>query len=132
MTYEEMMNLQHSARRPSRDIEHGLQVACVNVFRRLYPSLAPVLFAVPNGGRRDKATGARLKDEGVVAGVSDLILLHRTERFGALCMELKTPTGRQSESQREWQKMAENHGNKYVVVRSVKDMTDAVADYLKT
>lgn len=32
-------------------------------------------FAVPNGGRRDAKTGARMKYEGVVRGVADLILL---------------------------------------------------------
>ena len=32
-----------------------------------YPELA-LLFAVPNGGRRDAVTGARLKSEGVKAG----------------------------------------------------------------
>ena len=58
-----------------RDEEHRLQSACVRWFRYQFPALAHSLFAVPNGGRRDAATGARLKDEGVLAGVSDLVLL---------------------------------------------------------
>lgn len=34
-----------------------------------------MLFAVPNGGKRDTKTGARMKYEGAVRGVADLILL---------------------------------------------------------
>ena len=37
------------------------------------PELA-LLFAVPNGGRRDKVTAGRLKAEGVKAGVLDIWL----------------------------------------------------------
>lgn len=33
---------------------------------------APVMYAIPNGGRRDAITGARLKAEGVLAGVPDI------------------------------------------------------------
>ena len=33
-----------------------------------------LLFAVPNGGHRHRAVAARLKDEGVKAGVPDLFL----------------------------------------------------------
>lgn len=60
-------------RRPSRDEEHETQAACVRWFRAAWPGLRGRLFAVPNGGRRDAVTGARLKAEGVVAGVADLI-----------------------------------------------------------
>ena len=57
-----------------QDAEHRLQCTCVRWFGYQYPELSALLFAVPNGGRRDPVTGARLKAEGVVAGVSDLIL----------------------------------------------------------
>ena len=58
-----------------KDIEHALQCACVHWFRIQYPEYATLIFAVPNGGARNAITGARLKDEGVTAGVADLILL---------------------------------------------------------
>jgi hypothetical protein len=125
-----MLALQKHVRRASRDIEHGLQCTCVTLFRYRHPDMARVLFAVPNGGRRDAATGSRLKDEGVTAGVADLILLHRTSRYGALCIEMKTDTGRQSPAQKEWQREAENNGSKYVVVRSLEEFTRAVEAYL--
>ena len=77
MTYDEF--LEQERNRPSRkkpaDHEHQIQCACIDWFRLAYPKLQSLLFAVPNGGRRDKVTGGKLKAEGALAGVADLILL---------------------------------------------------------
>lgn len=116
-------------RRPD-DEEHRIQCACVNYFGWKYPKYRGRLFAVPNGGRRDKTTGAKLKDEGVVAGVSDLIFLKRTKRYGALLIEMKKPGGRQSEGQKAWQKIVSDE-YKYVVCYSLDDFAEAINNYLK-
>jgi hypothetical protein len=50
--------------------EHVEQSLFVQWFRRSYPNV--LIFAIPNGGARSKATAGRLKVEGVVAGVPDL------------------------------------------------------------
>lgn len=115
--------------RPGHD-EHELQVRCVSWFRMSYPHLSHALFAVPNGGRRDKTTGARLKAEGVLSGVADLILLISTGRYGALLIEMKTPKGHQSEAQRKWGELVIRDGYKYVVVRSVDEFVKVVREYL--
>lgn len=123
-----------------RDDEHRLQTACVRWWRLQYggphgEAARAALYAVPNGGRRDAATGARLKAEGVVAGVSDLnldrIALIDGRTVGGLRIELKTPRGRQSPEQRRWQAAAERAGYRYVVVRSVEDFKREVDEYLK-
>jgi hypothetical protein len=88
------------------------------------------LFAVPNGGHRDKVTAAKMKGEGVLAGVADLILLKSNSRYGALLIEMKTRTGRQADTQREWQRLIEQDGYKYVVCRSLDDFMREVNDYL--
>jgi hypothetical protein len=45
---------------------------------------------------------------------------------------MKTPVGRQSDSQKEWQKIiCENGEYKYVVCRSLDDFIREVDDYLK-
>lgn len=59
-----------SVRKPPSDEEHRIQCTCVRWFRLKYPHLFARLFAVPNGGRRDGITGARLKAEGVLPGVA--------------------------------------------------------------
>lgn len=111
--------------------EHSIQVACVKWFRHEYPTLSKRLFAVPNGGRRDATTGARLKDEGVVAGVADLILLVPCKGFGALLIEMKTAKGRLSDTQKPWRKDLTAKGEyRYVVCRSFDDFRKAVKEYL--
>lgn len=121
----------NSVRKPPSDEEHRIQTACVRWFRMKYPHLSPRLFAVPNGGRRDGVTGARLKAEGVLAGVADLILLVPNAGYHALLIEMKTPKGRQSESQKAWQQELCAEGEyKYVVCRSLDDFIREVDVYL--
>ena len=132
ITLEKLRELCNSrARKPSSHEEHELQVACVNWFRLAYPEYRHNLFAVPNGGRRDAATGARLKAEGVLAGVADLILMRRAQEYGALLIELKTRTGRQQSTQKEWQQLIERDGYKYVICRSLDEFRNEIKKYLQ-
>lgn len=59
------------------------------------------LLAIPNGGARDIITGARLKQEGVRAGVPDLLLAARRNGYGGLFIEMKKGRNTPSPSQRE-------------------------------
>ena len=43
---------------------------------------------------------------------------------------MKTEKGRQSPEQKAWQKKAEAHGYKYVVIRSLDDFIETVNAYL--
>lgn len=112
----------------SREAE--IQAACVRWFRYQFPKMAKLLIAVPNGGSRDAREAVNLKIQGVVAGVSDLLLLTPRKGYGCLCIEMKTEKGRQSESQVEWQKEAETSGNKYVLCRNFDQFRDEVLSYL--
>ena len=134
MTLDEMLAKANAGARRKKpdDAEHRTQVSCVRWFNLKYPHLRGRLFAVPNGGRRDDVTGAKLKAEGVIPGVSDLILLRSNNRYGALLIEMKTGNGRQSDSQRWWQSViTKNDEYKYVVCRSLDDFMREVTDYLK-
>lgn len=113
-----------------RNEESKLQQSCITWFRLQYPRLAKLLFAVPNGSRRDVVTGAILKREGVVAGVADLILLIPKKGYASLCIEMKYGKNGQSESQKEWQRLAEAAGNRYVVCRSLEEFMKHVNQYL--
>jgi hypothetical protein len=117
-------------RHSPRDLEHRLQCACVRWFRLAYPQHQHNLFAVPNGGYRTPATAAKIKAEGALPGVSDLILLIARGGYHGLLIEMKTDKGRQSEAQREWQRLIETDGYKYVVVRSIEEFIKVVTDYL--
>lgn len=113
-----------------RHLESSLQTSCVRWFRYQYPQFARLLFAVPNGGARSQVTGAILKAEGVVAGVSDLLLLVPNGHAHGLCIEMKTRTGRQSESQKEWERDVRWQGYEYTVCRSIDDFVEKVNGYL--
>ena len=119
-----------SQRRHPDDEEHRIQCACVAWFRLQYPQFRHNLFAVPNGGRRDAATGAKMKEEGVLAGVSDLILLKSNNDYHALLIEMKTSKGHQSDNQKAWEKAIVPDGYRYVVVRSFEDFMREIRCYL--
>lgn len=123
---------QRRGRRKVGHDESALQRACVAWFRMQYPEHAPLLFAVPNGGRRSRTEAAIMKAEGVTAGVADLILLEARGGFGALCLEMKTESkdSRQSVGQKEWQKATERWGNKYVVCRTFEQFEEVVRKYM--
>lgn len=111
--------------------EHNMQVACVCWFRMQYSVRSALLFAVPNGGRRDRVTGAKLKAEGTLAGVADMLLLCPSSRYHGLCIEFKTQKGRQSEAQKTFQRKVEGAGYAYCVVRSIGDFMNVVAAYFR-
>lgn len=133
-TFEELVEARKhatTARKRPADEEHRMQCACVRWFFLQYPALRGRLFAVPNGGRRNPVTAAKLKAEGVVAGVADLILLKSNSKFGALLIEMKTSKGRQRDSQKQWQNTVCMDGEyKYVVCRSLEDFCHEVENYL--
>jgi hypothetical protein len=93
-------------------------------------SVASLLFAVPNGGRRNLREAARLKMEGVKAGVWDLFLpLARRGRHG-LWLELKSPKGVMSPEQRRWGAAMTSAGYETVVCRSFDQARAAIESYL--
>lgn len=72
-----------------------------------YAGLA-FLFAIPNGGARSGVTAARMKAEGVKAGVPDICLPMTRGGYAGLYIELKRPkaagkmAGRLSPEQADW------------------------------
>lgn len=131
-TFEQMLAEQQETkpRKHPTEEEHRIQCACIRWYRYQYKKMHHNLFAVPNGGWRDKTTAEKMKKEGVLAGVADLILLKSNAHYGALLIEMKTSKGCQSEHQKEWQKQIEADGYKYVVCRSLEDFMREVKAYL--
>jgi hypothetical protein len=66
-----------------------------------------------NGGLRSKRTAARMKSQGVVAGVPDLAFV--LPGGSAAFLELKSPTGRLSPAQKAFGEKCEAMGVPYAV-----------------
>lgn len=111
--------------------ESKLQRHCVQYFRLAFPKYSGVFFSVPNGGYRNTVEAARLKAEGALAGVADLLLLVSSGKYNCLAIEMKTEKGRQSERQKEFQKNLTDLGGLYVVCRSFDDFKQTIDDYLR-
>ena len=95
---------QTKTRKPRVEREHAEQVALVTWAKfesGRVPELA-LLFAIPNGGHRNKATAGKLKAEGVKAGVPDLCLPVARGHYHGLYIELKAKGGRATPDQRDW------------------------------
>ncbi len=112
------------------DEEHRIQCACVNWFRYIYPKYRHLLFAVPNGGKRNITTAKYLKAEGVMPGVSDLILLIPNRHYHGLLIEMKKPGGRQTASQVNFQTAAEKQGYLYAIAHSLDEFMSIIKNYL--
>ena len=65
-----------------------------------YPGLE-MLYAIPNGGYRNKITAARLKREGVKAGVLDINLDVAGHGYHGLRIEMKSKKGYLTKAQGE-------------------------------
>lgn len=95
-----------------------------------------VLFAVPNGGRRDAVTGARLKAEGVRAGIPDICLAVARGGYHGLFLELKRPEtpgsrkGQVSASQKVVQEALREQGYQCAVCYGARDAVSAICAYL--
>jgi len=108
--------------------EDDLQTDICN-YHRLGVDKEYTLFAVPNGGKRSEAEGARLKRMGVTPGVSDLILVG-PNRF-IVFIEVKLEQNifgqkktTQSADQVAFEAKMIRMGFPYVVVRSKKEYYD--------
>lgn len=77
-----------------------------------------VIFSVPNGGLRNKREAAKFKATGLIAGVSDLIILKPVE---TIFIEVKTEKGKQSDVQKIFEQKVNALGFRYVIVRSLDD-----------
>lgn len=109
-----------------KQTESAIQIAVAEFLAVALPNSVKA-FHVPNGGRRDARTGAKLKREGVKAGAPDWIIL----REGGACalIELKNERGNLSMPQKKWRDWCGLHGVPYAVCRSVGDVQSVLTDW---
>ena len=116
--------------------EHQEQVALVTWFRLQYKQYKYHLFSIPNGAHL--AGDARLraikmnamKAEGLLPGVSDLMLMIPKNGWHGLWLEMKAKGGKLSEAQKEFMGAATLMGYQAVVCYGFEDAKEAITNYL--
>lgn len=109
-------------------VEHNIQKTCIEWFDLQFSSL--LLYAVPNGGKRDKVTAAKLKAEGVRRGIPDLHLAVVTPSYPGLYIETKTTSGDLSDDQIIAHAYLRAQGYDVTVVRNLEQFQSVVKEYL--
>jgi hypothetical protein len=74
----------------------------------------------------NKIAGARLKSQGLMAGVADLSYLSPK---GLIYIELKMPKGRQSPKQTKFEKMVTTLGYPYHIIRTFEEFQELIKKY---
>lgn len=80
-----------------------------------YPQLYGLLFAVPNGGKRNAREAKKLKDMGATAGVPDFICLHDNK---ITAIELKLPKRIPSDTQEKIHALWWEHNIPVYIIRT--------------
>ncbi|MCK5236436.1 MAG: VRR-NUC domain-containing protein [Deltaproteobacteria bacterium] len=95
-----------------------------------YPELA-LLYAIPNGGQRNRIVAAKLKAEGVKAGVPDLNLAVARGGYHGLYIEMKVKPNKPTKKQLEWHEMLREQGYRVEVCYGWEEGVAVLKGYLK-
>lgn len=116
----------HAVLNPPARTEHVEQREFVSWFRKTYPAVR--ILAIPNGSQRSRTTGARLKAEGVVAGVPDLLV-----PAWNLWIEMKRADGGTvSAAQKDWHRYLESVDHTVLVCAGFLQAKAKVEGLVKT
>lgn len=126
--------------------EQKLQMQCVAWFRAQYPQYAMLLtHPINEGGRNTGKTGGIHKAEGTQAGVPDLLLFmpvynaplgfdeeQRKEQgmTHGLGIEFKTAKGKQSQAQKDFERIFRSAGYGYAVIRNFEDFRTLLSSWI--
>jgi hypothetical protein len=113
-------------------MEHDIQVAFIDWVKRAERTdkRLQLLFAVPNGGQRNKIVAAKLKREGVRAGVPDIMLPCPSKTFSGLAIEFKRPGNTTTEKQDSYIDLLVEAGWFVVICTDAAAAIQTVRDYL--
>lgn len=115
-----------------RQLEHDHQEALFQwafLQRNKYPELN-LMFAIPNGGKRNITTAMKLKREGVKAGVLDIFLPVARKGYHGMFTEMKVKPNKPSTKQVEFIEKLTEQGYHCVVAYSFDEAKTAIIHYL--
>lgn len=108
--------------------ESKLQQACIKWLRLQYPKI--VAFAIPNGGKRNVREAARMKAEGVLAGVPDLFIASPRGGYCGMFIEMKAGKAKPTDAQDAMLLDLGDEGYRVLICRDFDVFRDEVTRYL--
>lgn len=116
--------------------EHKAQTAVVDYLQMKYPDV--LFWSTPNGAHlagnvaQRAAKMNRLKAEGFLPGVSDLIIFEKRGQYSAMFLEMKREKGGTvSENQQWFLAEVEKRGGFGAVAHGVEEAIDLIESYLE-
>lgn len=114
--------------------EHDHQVAvfqwaALQVKLGTHPEL-DLMFAIPNGARKSKASAGRFKAEGLKPGVPDICLPISRGGYCVLFIEMKSERGRLSDEQAGWRDKLTSNGSLWALCYSHHQAKQTLIEYL--
>lgn len=95
-----------------------------------YPELK-LMYHVPNGGQRSRATAGRLKAEGVKSGVPDICIPVARGGYHGLYLELKVKPNKPTENQIAWIDALNKQGYLALVCYGWRECSEQIEKYLR-
>ncbi|PLP87633.1 VRR-NUC domain-containing protein [Pseudomonas sp. FFUP_PS_473] len=125
-----------SAKKPHAkpvDREGPEQAALMREIELRYPQVFELIYHVPNGGKRHPATAKKLKEQGVKAGIPDLVLTMARGGYFGLYIEFKATIepALVSASQSACLRRLNEQGYLAVVCRGHFDAMEQIRAYLR-
>jgi hypothetical protein len=115
-----------------KNSEHQQQVQIMKWLALQHPKAYLHTFAVPNGGQRHIRVAAKLKAEGVKAGVPDFMIALPMGGYHGLFIEYKAEKGRPTKTQLEWLARLGKAGYRAALCKGFAAAQEEINEYLAT
>ena len=90
-----------------------------------------LMYHIPNEGKRSAAMGARLKAEGLKAGVPDVCLPTAHGGYIGLYIEMKVKPNKPTENQKQWLRDLRRAGHFTAVCYSWEEAKNLIEEYIR-
>lgn len=114
-----------------RELEHQEQKAFIQWCNiKGYPY--NLIFAIPNGGKRNIVVARKLKAEGVKSGIPDLFLPVVSAQRSGLFIEMKSKNGKATAGQKQRMADLSREGYRCMICYGIDDAVKCVLDYVES
>ncbi|HBI92754.1 MAG TPA: VRR-NUC domain-containing protein [Terrisporobacter glycolicus] len=109
--------------------EQAVVISWCKMQENVYPAVKNI-YAIPNGGYRNKIEAKNLKLQGVKSGVPDLHLAYPNSFYHGLYIEMKWGKNKPTENQEDWIKRLSAVGYKCEICWSSEEAIEVIKQYL--